>query len=122
MPKVVDKYTKERQELLDKMFSILGINENNNKFLLHELDNDEKKQQDILNLEPEIKKYFICGKWGCFTDPTIKRKYLSFIKNVFKTMNYEVISVRRLVKNNNEDKFRDTIYNVINMESKKIYV
>ena len=122
MPKVVDKYTKERQELLDKMFSILGINENNNKFLLHELDNDEKKQQDILNLEPEIKKYFICSKWNCFKDPEIKRKYLSFIKNVFKTMNYEVISVRRLVKNNNEDKFRDTIYNVINMESKKIYV
>lgn len=117
MPKVVDKYDKERLEVLHKIFNILGINENNNKFLLHELDNDKKKQEEILALEPEIKKYFICGKWNCFTDSTIKRKYLSFVKNVVKNMNYQIISTRRLIKEQ-----KDTEYNVINKESIKINV
>jgi len=40
MPKTVDKYDKERLDVLHKIFNILGINENNNKFLLHELDSD----------------------------------------------------------------------------------
>jgi hypothetical protein len=122
MPKVVDKYNEERKKLLEKMFEILEINNENNKFSLHELDSNEGKKQQILDLEPEIKKYFICGGWNCFKDPNIKRKYLSFIKNVFKKMNYEIISVRRLVKDNNDDKNKDTIYNVINIESKKINV
>ena len=34
MPKTVDKYDKERLQVLHKIFNILGINENNNKFLL----------------------------------------------------------------------------------------
>jgi hypothetical protein len=45
MPKTVDKYDKERLDVLHKIFNILGINENNNKFLLHELDEDLKKQK-----------------------------------------------------------------------------
>lgn len=98
MPKQVDKYTNERQDVLNKMFSILGINEHNNTFLLHELDSNIDKQSQILQLEPDIKKYFLCGKWNCFTDPNIKRKYLSLIKNTVKTMGYSIISARRNVK------------------------
>lgn len=86
MPKTVDKYDKERLEVLHKIFNILGINENNNKFLLHELDSDLKKQEDILALEPEIKKYFICGKWSCFKNPDMKREALSYVKHVVKDM------------------------------------
>jgi regulator of sigma D len=108
MPKVVDKYTKERQEVLDKMFSILGINENNNKFLLHELDTDEKKQQDILNLEPEIKKYFICGKWSCFKNPNMKREALSYFKHVVKDMGLIVMITDSII-----DFKRRKIYSIV---------
>jgi len=102
MPKQVDKYDKERKEVLNKMFQILEINESNNKFLLHELDADIDKQNKILELEPDIKKIFICGTWSCFKDPTIKRRYLSFIKNTMKTMGYSIISARRNVKVDDE--------------------
>jgi len=102
MPKQVDKYTNERQEVLNQMFQILGIDESNNKFLLHELDANVEKQNRILELEPNIKKYFICGKWNCFTDPTVKRKYLSIIKCLLKDMGFSVMSARRNIKNDDQ--------------------
>lgn len=113
MPKQVDKYTKERQDVLDKMFSILGINEKSNTFLLHELDSNIDKQNQILQLEPEIKKYFVCGNWSCFKDPNIKRRYLSFIKNTLKYMDVELFSVRQFFKTEDNTSYRDTVYNVI---------
>lgn len=58
MPKQVNKYTNERKDVLNKMFSILGINEKNNTFLLHELDTNIDKQNKILDLETDIKKHF----------------------------------------------------------------
>lgn len=113
MPKQVDKYTKERHDVLTKMFSILGINENNNTFLLHELDANIDKQNLILELEPDIKKYFICGTWSCFKDPDMKRRYLSFIKNMMKDMGYKLFSVRKFLKSDDNTSYRDTVYNVI---------
>ena len=102
MPKKVDKYENERKEVLVKLFNILGINDNNNTFLLHELDENKEKQEAILSLEPEIKKYFFCGKWSCFKDPDIKRKYLSLAKNVIKELGYLAMSARRNIKINDE--------------------
>lgn len=113
MPKQVDKYTKERQDVLDKMFTILGINENSNTFLLHELDSNVDKQNQILQLEPDIKKYFICGKWGCFTDPNMKRRYLSIIKNTMKDMDIELFSVRQFFKADDNTSYRDTVYHIV---------
>jgi len=113
MPKQVDKYTKERQDVLDKMFSILGINEKSNTFLLHELDSNVDKQNQILQLEPEIKKYFVCGTWNCFTDPNIKRKYLSIIKNTVKHMGLQIMITTNLIKNEDNTSKRRKVYHIV---------
>ena len=113
MPKQVDKYTKERQDVLDKMFSILGINENSNTFLLHELDSNVDKQNKILELEPEIKKYFICGNWSCFRTPDIKRKPLSIIKCLLREMDYVVLSSSTKLINYDNTITNLTKYNIL---------
>jgi hypothetical protein len=113
MPKQVDKYDKERLEVLSKMFQILGINESNNKFLLHELDADIDKQNKILELEPDIKKYFICGSWSCFRTPDIKRKPLSIIKCLLKEMDYVVLSSSIKVTNDDNTISNLTKYNIL---------
>lgn len=113
MPKQVDKYDKERKEVLNKMFQILGINESNNKFLLHELDADIDKQNQILELEPDIKKYFICGSWSCFRTPDIKRKPLSIIKCLLKEMDYVVLSSSIKVTNDDNTISNLTKYNIL---------
>ena len=112
MPKKVDNYDNERKSVLDKMFSILGINENNNKFLLHELDTNEEKQKLLLDLEPDIKKYFICSKWSCFKDPEMKRKALSYFKHVLKEMGLNIMITTNVIKDNNDSKKRK-IYHIV---------
>ena len=109
-------YTNERQIILDKIFKILNINENNNTFYLSDLDKDEEKQSRILELESDIRKYFVCGAWSCFNNHNVKRKVLSIIRNLVKFMNYNVISNRKIRKND-ETQYRDTIYYFIKNNS-----
>ena len=44
-------YIKERTEILEKMYDILGITEKNKKFYSHELEEDKEKQEKILLLK-----------------------------------------------------------------------
>ena len=111
-------YTNERQIILEKIFEILNINENNNTFYLGDLDNDDKKQSQILELELDIRKYFVCGNWACFTNNNIKRKVLSIIKNLINDMNYNIIPKRKLIiKDDSQSRYRDTIYYLIKNNS-----
>ena len=109
-------YTEERLNILNKIFEILDINENNNTFYLGDLDADENKQNQILELEIDIKKYFVCGSWACFANDNIKRKVLSIIKNLMKAMNFNIIPKRKLIKKN-DISYRDTIYYFIKNNS-----
>jgi len=109
-------YVENRIHILNKLFIILNINENNNTFFLADLDRDIDKQNEILELVVDIKKYFACSKWPCFYDCNIKRKVLSIIKNVIKKMNYHIISKRKFRKNV-DIVYRDTIYYLIKNNS-----
>ena len=114
MPKRVDKYNNERNEVLKKLFDILNINNINNTFSLRYIDNNIELQQQILELIPNIKNYFICSKWSCFNQKLLKseRLYLSIIKNLMKNMNYMILPVRKHLKDSNNICYRDTIYYV----------
>jgi hypothetical protein len=93
MPKTIQNYSNERTELLQKMFNILEISKEHNTISLKKLDEDTDLQQKILDLIPDIKKYFLCSRWTLFSNKNreIKREYLSLIKSVMKDMdiNYE---------------------------------
>jgi hypothetical protein len=115
MPKQVDKYDKERQDILNKIFSILGLGDNNNKFSLHKMDGDIEKQKAIIDLEGEIKKYFVCSKWTCFEkENKVKRRWLSMIRYIVKYHNYDIISTKKSEKSSESptdtDKQYDTVY------------
>jgi hypothetical protein len=95
MPKKVENYEVERKEVLQKMFDILGITETNKMFSLKELDANEQKQNDILALESDIKKYFFYSNWTCFKKPC-KRRYLSLTKYVMKDCGLEIKQITGL--------------------------
>ena len=48
--KLSEKFNNEREEICKKIISIIGLDENNS-FLLCDLDNDIEKQQKILDLK-----------------------------------------------------------------------
>ena len=104
-------YINERKMILDKIFQILNMPEENKIFFLKDLDKDEKKQHLILELESDIKKYFECHLWACFVKISMKRKYLSIIKYVMKNMNCNMIAKRKLIKiDDSEKKHQETFY------------
>ncbi len=94
MPKSIKNFTKEREEVLQKMLTILGITDDNKMFSLKKLDEDEEKQKQILDLVEDIKKYFVCSKWSVFNNKNLefKRDYLSLIKAVLKDMKIKMYS------------------------------
>ena len=50
-------YKKEQDELVDKIINILEL-DNENSIILYNLDNDKTKQDKILELISEIRKYY----------------------------------------------------------------
>ena len=91
MPKKIDNYDKERNELLERLLNILEIDEINNTLSINKIDKDIDKQNKILDLELEIKKYFYYSQWSCFKSTfKPKRRWLSIIKNLMKAMNYKI--------------------------------
>lgn len=106
MPKNVLLYKNQQETIINKLLEILDINDTNRIFSLHKLDNDTIKQEKILGLEDDIKKYFNCSTWSCFKHKNqINRRWLSFIKYLFKVMNIKLVAYR-----NNNDDSTGTIY------------
>lgn len=101
----------KRKEIMNKIFKILDITENNDTFLLSKMDIDIDKQNEIYKLEDDIKKYYKTGKWGCFCKP-IKRKWLSMIKYICKEENKTIDSTSYTFNSNTETKKSDTIYKI----------
>lgn len=77
-------YKKEQDEIIHKITSIVGI-EDNTQITLYELDNDIKKQKEIMDLIPDIRKYFSFNNLKAVGEPErIKRPWLSIIKQLTK--------------------------------------
>jgi hypothetical protein len=116
MPKSIDKYTNERTEVLHKIYSILGISENNKMISLKQLDDDENKQKSILDLEADIKKYFVCSRWTYFSNRKreFKRSYLSLIKAIMRDMKVKMAS-SILIKKTDDNKTKCETYYIFDL-------
>ena len=112
MPKNINNYTNERNIVLQKMYNIIEINDNNKMFSLKELVENIDKQNKIIELEIEIKKYFLCSRWTYFSNKKreFKRNYLSLIKAIIKDMNIKMITSTLVKKNNNNTSKCETFY------------
>ena len=80
-------YGKDQEEIIDKIINIVFPYENEKKEItLYELDNDKEKQEEIMKLIPDIRKYFACNNIKAVGEPEkIKRPWLSIIKQLTKT-------------------------------------
>ena len=82
------KFIEERKLILNKILNIIGITETNKIFRSYDLDLNINAQKEILNLCPDILKYFSTSLWASFrSDRTITKRYLSIIKSILKEMN-----------------------------------
>ena len=73
-------YTKKNNNKCDKIIEILDLPETNT-ITLYELDNDKEKQEQIIELIPDIRTYFSFNSIKAIGEPhRIKSPWLSIIK------------------------------------------
>ena len=78
-------YKKEQEEIVDKIVKILDL-ENKTEYTLYELDKNEDIQKQIMELIPEIRKYYAFNNLKAVGEPNKrKRPWLSIIKNLLKS-------------------------------------
>jgi hypothetical protein len=78
-------YEKEQNEIIDKIIAILDL-EHKTTYTLYELDNNKEIQNQIMDLIPEIRKWFSFNGIKAVGEPSkIKRPWLSIIKHLLKT-------------------------------------
>ena len=94
-------YKNEQENILQQLITILNL-DNGNSITLYDLDNNEIKQQEILNLLPNIRKYFsLSFVKGVKNPELLKRPWLSIIKQLLKKK-YDIISHDYRITINNE--------------------
>ena len=77
-------YKEEQDRMIDTIIRILDL-ENKNTYTLHELDQNEEIQKQIMDLIPELRKWFAFNNIKAIGEPErIKRPWLSIIKNLVK--------------------------------------
>jgi hypothetical protein len=78
-------YKKEQDEIIEKIITILDL-ENKNTYTLYELDKNEEMQKQIMGLIPEIRKWFSFNNMKAVGEPSKrKRPWLCIIKQLTKT-------------------------------------
>jgi hypothetical protein len=78
-------YKKEQDEIIEQIIKILDL-ENKNTYTLYELDKNEEIQKQIMELIPEIRKWFSFNGIKAVGEPSkIKRPWLSIIKHLIKS-------------------------------------
>ena len=99
-------YPDEQKDILNKIINILDLDDESS-ITLYGLDNDEDKKQKIMDLLPQIIKYFTHRNVVGVANPEkCKRPYLSIIKFVSKD-SYNIFNSSCRIKAN--DKFVKTI-------------
>lgn len=102
-------YKKEQDEIINKIIDILVL-DNNNSITLYELDNDKSKQDKILELIPNIRKYFsFTSVIGASEPDKAKRPYLSIIRQLTKSK-YNMLSCDYRIKEEGTEDIRTKKY------------
>lgn len=86
--KLETKYYTEREDICNRLISILELDENNS-ILLNELENDVEKQTKILEMKDEIQKYFAVSCLSPFKpNATCKRPYINILRGILRKQGY----------------------------------
>ena len=100
-------YKKDQEEIVDKIITILDL-ENKTEYTLYELDKNEEIQKKIMELIPEIRKYYSFNGIKAVGEPNkIKRPWLSITKHLTKEK-YNLESKEYRFFNEKENKYLRT--------------
>ena len=95
-------YKKEQHEIIDKICKIIDL-ETKNTYTLYELDKNKEIQEKLMELIPEIRKWFSFNNMKAVGEPEKrKRPWLSIIKQLTKEKYHLESKAVRITENNKE--------------------
>ena len=106
-----EKYTNEREDIINRALEILRLDEDKS-FILYEIDKDIEKQNRIIELVIDIKRYFASSYWNGNT----VRPYLTIIRNLFKNQGFLFINKSFLYNTGENGKVKTIRYYIIKKE------
>ena len=106
-----EKYTNEREDIINRALEILRLDEDKS-FILYEIDKDIEKQNRIIELVIDIKRYFASSYWNGNT----VRPYLTIIRNLFKNQGFLFINKSFIYNTGENGKVKTTRYYIIKKE------
>jgi hypothetical protein len=88
------RYAKEREEMINRLNKLIGIDEKKNSIFLYELENNPVLKKEIESMIDDIKKYHKYGYWGYFSNDPIKghNNHIALIRAIYNDNNYEILS------------------------------
>ncbi len=90
--KLCEKYKIEREDICKKIIDILKLDDNQ-CFILCELDENKETQTAILNMKEEIQKCFACSEISSFKPNfECKRPYLNVVRGILRKQGYTFVS------------------------------
>jgi hypothetical protein len=106
------KYPLQRNEVLKKIYNIIGVSQNKPYFRSHEVDISEEIDQSIIEIEDEIQQYFNVSSWTAYkSNNMVNKRALSIIRSILKDMNIKYTRATEKLINNPNCKFT-TIYTI----------
>lgn len=105
------QYSKEREELIQQLNNIIGIDDKKNYVYLYDLEHNEEILKSIKELEEQISKYHKCGMWGYFSNDVKKGKgnEIGLLRAVYKD-NDILITTKSKVIERDYKKINSTVY------------
>jgi hypothetical protein len=110
-----EKYTNERENIINRALEILQLDEDKS-FILYEFDKDIEKQNRIIELATDIKRYFASSYWNGINDKNTVRPYLTIIRNLFKNQGFLFINKSFIYNTGENGKVKTTRYYIIKKE------
>ena len=87
--KLENKYPTEREQVCEELINLLNLDENNS-FLLSDLDDDIAKQNQILNMRDKIRPYFSVGQLAPFRENAeCKRPCIVLLRGILRMQGYK---------------------------------
>lgn len=99
-----NRFAEDRKAITKRLLLILDITNDNKKFESLTLDKNKDIQQEILNLVPEIRKFFTVAKFACLRKDGKKldKPYLSLTRSLLKDMDIIVFPSNNKYKVDNK--------------------
>ena len=98
--KLSEKFHKKREQICIAIINILELDDNNS-FLLCELDDNMIKQNKILEMKEDIRKVFECSTISSFKPNfECKRPYLNIVRSILRKQGYMFIGNDYTIKIN----------------------